>query len=225
MKKASLRLTNLHTNEQFDVDAEIPAEEWEVLLEFAQCADKLAQSEFVRAGMPSHYEIHWDQKTGFSNPVGRPPDAYVHEFLLLLRPLILGEERVSFEKAAGILGRRLAHPEARKIVKRVQKEFGGTSQAYYSLICNDTVLNSDEGLRLWLNGKIYHRDKEKQLQLRAMSQVLPEEMADAVFLDQLVDKALAVFNLVGFVRFLETGPGAVLHIPGTPKAGDDSPAS
>jgi hypothetical protein len=88
-------------------------------------------------------------------------DAELHELLHVLRPIILSREPASFEKMAGLLGKRFASDEMRKHLRAIRDIFEhGHLSRYMQVTVGGRELFKDETLKLWLNGEEYHQDSE-----------------------------------------------------------------
>jgi hypothetical protein len=188
------------------VAGNIPDDEWEVLLGFSEGAASLAGTEFVQRGMPVHYQIDGDGQLSATAERPLPEPSVVREFLHAMRPFILSKEPWSYQRVAGILGRRIDHPLWRGLIERDRKSFrADMSQAQFVVRAGGLVLNSEAALDLWLNGYEYHRDPEKRKRLEATQSDVKWELTEALFLDTLAAKAEAVFDMTKLVEFVRNG--------------------
>lgn len=147
----------------------------------------------------------WTPERGLE-PDSLPPAAEVRELLHLLRPLILESEATYLLKVCGILGKHLAHPFIRRKLGELGDTFSGRRlRSTYTFAVGDIVLNSDEGLKLWLNAYEYHRDEDKREVLEQIGAAVPLDVAKAFFLDVLMEKVQATSSLAEFVRNLVRG--------------------
>ena len=199
-----LRIKNHRDGTTSEVAAEIPDDEWQLLLAFAKETESLAQTAFVRTGMPARCELDDAGKLVSRSPL--PTTTVVREFLHTMRPFILTNEPWSYDRVTNILVRRLDHPLWRNLIKGFKRSFmADASQPSFTVAAGDLILNSEKALGLWLNGYEYHRDPDKRAALGATTSTVPPELSLALFLDILAAKAEAILELAGIVRFLQDG--------------------
>jgi hypothetical protein len=195
------------------VSVDIPADEWQLLLDFASYADQLESSEFLSAGISDHCEITVDGSIRVTRDL--PPTSQVRELLHVLRPLILQGEPTSYVRVVGILSRRIDHHLWRGFIKGYARSFrADNSQEFFTVKVGNLVLNSEEALDLWLNGYEYHRDRDKRDRLAASVGSEVTDASRALFVDLLGAKAEAMLEVRDLVRWLERGSVSETEGPG-----------
>jgi hypothetical protein len=210
------KISEHSTGTTSEIPVEIPEDEWQMLMDFAEGSKSLADTEFVRKGMPIHYEIDSVGTLVARNSSPLPLPSVMHEFLHAMRPFILSGEPWCYERVTGILRRRLDHPLWRNLIKGYVRSFrADDSQKSFTVRAGGFVLNSEKALDLWLNGYEYHRDADKRAQLEATKTSVSWELSQALFLDILAAQAEAIFELADIVRFLEDGLALVESSPST----------
>lgn len=186
------------------VSVEIPADEWQLLLDFASYADQLETTEFLRVGITDHCEVIVDGSIRVTKDL--PPASQLRELLHTLRPLILQNEPTSYVRVVGILGRRIDHHLWRGFIKGYARSFrADASQEFFTVRIGNLVLNSEEALDLWLNGYEYHRDREKRNRLSASIGSEVTETSRALFVDLLGAKVEAILEVRDLVHWIERG--------------------
>jgi hypothetical protein len=194
------------------VSVQLPADEWQLLLDFASYADQLETTEFLRVGITDHCEIMADGSTRVTRDL--PPSSQLRELLHVLRPVILQNEPTSYVRVVGILGRRINHHLWRGFVKGYARSFrADNSQEFFSVKIGNLVLNSEEALDLWLNGYEYHRDREKRHRLSASIGSEVTDVSRALFVDLLGAKVEAILEVRDLVRWIERGSVSEIEAP------------
>lgn len=95
-----------------------------------------------------------------------------------------------------VIARRVPDDAFRQALELQKARFSGKYfQSAIRISANNVVLNSGETLDKWLNAFEYHRDLDKQAFIRDLHQMLPLDDGQAVYLQLLSDRAVAVFNL------------------------------
>ena len=195
------------------VSVDIPADEWQLLLDFASYADELETTEFLRAGINDHCEITVDGSIRVTRDL--PPASQLRELLHVLRPLILQGEPTSYVRVVGILGKRIDHHLWRGFIKGYARSFrADNSQEFFTAKVGNLVLNSEEALDLWLNGYQYHRDRDKRDRLAASVGSEVTDVSRALFVDLLGAKVEAMLEVRDLVRWLERGSVSETEGPG-----------
>lgn len=194
------------TGEEHRVAGEFSDEDWAILSNFVAFADELEEAEYVKARLPLMGMIQWSDTKGWEIPE-LPPAGQVREFLHLLRPLILEGEDTYLPNVLGIIARTLNDKFVRANLKAARDAFlGKTMQGLYKWSVGDLVVNSDEGLKLWLNAFEYHRDEDKRALLKEMNRSLPLEVMKTQFIELLRYKYEVIAWTAGLIRQIERAP-------------------
>lgn len=200
----TLNIKDHRTGTASHASVEIPDEEWAALTGFCESAAALADTDYVRVGIPDLCEVNSDDLLVARTPL--PAPRIVREFLHVLRPLILSSEPYCYERITRILGRRLDHPLWRDLIKGYVKSFrADASQHSFTARAGDLILNSECALNLWLNSYEYHRDADKRAELDRAKDFVSWELSQALFLDILGAKAEAILELAEIIKFLSDG--------------------
>jgi hypothetical protein len=196
-----LSLTIEGTGEIITLSGAFSDSDWERLEAFVQYAEELLNSKFIQEGDGGQLSMQWHRETGLSVTARLPPWDDVIVFLHKFRPLLLLGESTSFYNIHSLLGKTLDHHLFRGILTREHELYSGKNmQSKLKITSNDAVLNSEKVLFDWLNSHEYHRNKEKQEFIASLHQMMPLDASKVVFLQLLVDKAFAVFNLAAFIQ-------------------------
>ena len=108
-------------------------------------------------------------------------DAELHEFLHVLRPVILQKEATSFNNVAALLGRRFASrafADHMKVIRRVFEH--GELNLYMQVSIGGQPLFHESLLDTWLNGAASRANAEKAEAWRALEKSLSTPNARAV---------------------------------------------
>src|SRR5258708_6374383 len=100
-------------------------------------------------------EIVADEKgTTVNAPL--PADKDLIELLHRLRPFILNDEPASFNRVAGVLGRKLTQQPIRDVLGAERRYYDGRAwQKQGTIRTGETTVNSDEIVMKWLNAYEY----------------------------------------------------------------------
>jgi len=123
-------------------------------------------------------------------------NAELYELLHVLRPVMLAEERASFERTLGLLGRRFkdkTFAQHQRSLKHIFEE--GELSNYMQISVGDQKLLHNSVLRLWLNGTQYHTDQEKKDAWEKLEKSLNEDNARALAIELVHSRVKALFLL------------------------------
>ena len=144
--------------------ARFSTDEIRLLREYRRNAARLRETRIIRDGLPSSIVYKWTNVAGtvVENEDGEVDFELVGSFLHHLRPLFLSEEPASFEKIAGLIGRRFSHRLMKRHLKAI-RSIAETSpfHAYGQITIGDVPLWDYKTLKKWLNAFEYHHDPEK----------------------------------------------------------------
>jgi hypothetical protein len=209
--------TSSKSGDAGEFEGDIPDEEWARLVRFAQCADRLASTGMVRDGCHVSVTLNADIREGIKVEGAAPLDDDLAAFLHRMRPFVLQDEATYFFKACNILAKYVAEPLFRRLLGRLRDLFSGEDfLAQIQIGVNNTLINTDEMLKNWLNADEYHGDEDKRRELEQLRKVFPEQGSRALFASMMMDKAKAVLEVARIVRAMEEGGGATTtHKPAT----------
>lgn len=196
-----LTLTRKDTGETVSLSGQFSDEDWQCLENFVEYTTDLLTTKFVKDGMPSSLNMHWDEKSGMVVATQLPLWDDVIVFLHRFRPLGLASENTYFYKICNILTRQLVHPYFRSMIEEQREIFSGKRfQAQIRISSDDIILNSEKVLYDWLNSYEYHRDKEKRAIVESLLGLLPLDAMKVFFLTLLCDKTQAIHNVAALAR-------------------------
>jgi hypothetical protein len=185
------------------VIGEIGDEHVELFTDFIEHAERLRQSDFLRAGGRASLNLNW--QAGFALQANallpeRPPyTEFIHE----IRPFILDNEPTHFYRVLGVVGKEVTNPCFRAVLKAASTMFAGKRIAdTVQVRAGDRDVISDAFVRDWLNAFEYHRARDKRQAIEALHQAVPLESTEAIVLMQLVDKASVILNVARMLEHL-----------------------
>ncbi len=192
---------NNETGEEETIGGEFTEEEHQVLVDFMDYAEALSTAPFLRSDNQGSAKMGQDGTGPLKFEITLPDWYEVMVFIHLLRPLILENERTNFNAVGGLLGKYLKDSWTIRQLLRGQRDMfsGRRDQRIIQFRSNDTLLNSEPVLQAYLNGFEYHRDKDKQVFVQGLHQMLPLDFSKVIFVGMLLDKASAIFSLADLV--------------------------
>lgn len=192
-------------------------EEWALAVEYAEYASVIETTQWVRRGMATNLSVKWDEAQGLTTKTELPTDVELREFLHVLRPLILQDERTFFLKILKIFSRHI-RLDGFAFFKQLKGQFTGhdfTRQVRIEVQrageTDRILLNSDDFLRLWLNAYEYHRDRGNRARIEELHEVVDLEHTKALMLHLLVDKTRAILSLRGLIATFQGGSGTTFR--------------
>jgi hypothetical protein len=118
-----------------------------------------------------------------------------------LRPLILQEEPFSFYNVANILGKGVSDRRVRRFLKSERSRFSGEYwRKMWQISCDETLLNSEEMFRKWLNSAEYHRDPDKRREVEELIRQSVPGLFQWVQTTMTFEKVEAVGNVAALAR-------------------------
>jgi hypothetical protein len=196
----SLTITERDGEPPVSVQGEIPDSEWDHLVSFTSYSADLESTKFVQDGMPASLKINWIDGAPLSFETRLPNWDDVVVFLHYLRLLYLQSEPAAFHVACNILSKRLASPHIRSMVQLQRDIYSGNlMRTAIRISVDDTVMNSEEALSVWLNSHEYHRDPGKRQFLAELNRMLPLDASKVLFISLLTEKVKAISAIAGFV--------------------------
>jgi hypothetical protein len=197
----SLLLT-VEGSEDTTLSGEFQDEQWSLLEKFVLYVTELSETKFLQSGDGGELRIQHDQ-SGMVVEVRLPPLDDISVFLHKFRPLILQKESTYFNKIHNILAKELTHPYFRSFLSEQHATFNGKDlQAAFQLRINDVLINSEKVLYEWLNAQEYHRLEDSQKFIAYLHQWIPLEASKVIFLQLLLGKAQAAYNVALLVKVI-----------------------
>ena len=188
-----------------EIEAEFRSEDIDVFRDFVAEAERLAESSWVKEGMPSGLDVTIDFSTGgVSGKAHGPHWDYVVVVLHKFRPFGLNDERTYFYKVAGILARQIDNPDFRAQIQSAKNQFSGKeNQSAFRLEANGAILNCGDTLDKFLNGREYHHDKDKDAFVQDLEAMLPNiDYVKPILCGLIADRVSAVFYLNDVIQCL-----------------------
>lgn len=189
--------------------------EIDLLRRYVEFVDRLRETKLLRRGMPAITNMSWKPDEGMKWTCPSYENSELHELLHVLRPLILSREATSFERIAGLLGKKFDSEKFRGHLKLQRTVFNdGELKLYMQISLNAQPLLDDATLKLWLNGEQYHTDEEKAATWKEIEEGLTIENTRAFVITQLQAKVKALFNLQYIASLILGKADAQLIVPG-----------
>ena len=177
-------------------------DEVERLRNFSRLMSRLASTQLVNRGIPAITKMQYAE--GAMHFVCEQySNGELHELLHVLRPLILQEERSSFQNIGAIVGRRLRHQLISARLKHLRRVYAeGDLSRFMQIKINEHPLFADETIKLWLNGEQYHSDDDKAAAWCRLENAMTASNARALVIEQLRSKVMALDELHSVVELL-----------------------
>jgi hypothetical protein len=205
----SLTIKNNRTGETISLAGEFADADWLYLLDFLGEADRLRKTRMIAQGMEVDYEFSWNHETGQQHKATLPPEDDVAAFLHRLRPFVLQQEPFFLPKVMNLLRKTVDNKKFNSILNVQTDRFFGRFKGL--TIATDTLdLTSDDTVLKWLNALEYHRDADKQKELREAASAIPAESQRAIFLAAMVSKAGTVLTLAEMIGAFRDRSGATI---------------
>lgn len=185
------------------ISATFEAPEIDLLRRYVEFVDRVRETKLLERGMPAITNMSWKPDEGMKWACSPYENSELHELLHVLRPLILSKEATSFDRIAGMLGKKFDSGNFRGHLKLQRTIFeDGELKLYMQISLNEQPLLADSTLKLWLNGEQYHTDEEKAATWKEIEDALTTENARALVITQLQAKVKALFNLQYIARLV-----------------------
>lgn len=206
-KQFSVTLSNPRMSSPVVAKGAIPDQEWRRMLAFAQYSRDLRSAALLNRDPPWSYRFAFSEGEGVKAP-NMPPPIEVRELAMLLRPFILQDETTYFYKIVNLFDKHFVPAEFREVFEAWRGRFSGRDgQELFRVEFRGIVLNSEEGLRLWLNAYQFHRDEDKRAILSQIEgSAVPFEVAEGLFVEMLTCQAEAVLLVGSFIERLDAVP-------------------
>ena len=181
------------------------ADDIELLRLFVVQMSRVREARLLQTGLPGISNIR------FANNVlefvcKEYTNADLHELLHVLRPLILENERASFQRVAALIGRRFGSRELADHLRTVRKVFNdGIASLYMQISLENQPLFDASVLNMWLNGTQYHTDSDKADEWAKVERTITEKNARALLMNQLHGKVHALMSLQYLVDLILQG--------------------
>ncbi len=215
-RRFNLRFRSRSAGTDVSTSGEIPETDWDRLMIYANEVVDLEQSEVIRRGLRVRIKLSWDAASRQLRYEGDlPSDDEIAALLHRLRPFVLQDETANFYRIVNTLSRYLNDGNARDFLRLQRDAYSGKSFQRQMRIgwkseSTQSVINSDETLVRWLNAHEYHRDKEKQEEIKRYDELLPPGVTRAIFVSMLLDKIKAIGNVAVVIRMLARSDGVPL---------------
>lgn len=197
------------TDRQLNISGEIPDDDWETLMVYADEVVALESMRVFQNGVNVHFSLKWDAGTRQLRFEGDlPPDEDIFAILHRLRPFILQKERANFYRIVKMLSRHLDDAIARAVLKRQRdlysgKDFQEQLTIQWQSESQRVVVNAEETVMKWLNAYEYHQDEQKRQEIEEIDRLLPRGAPRAIFVSMLLDKIKAIINVAVLIRTIE----------------------
>lgn len=202
MLKVKFNIQSSDMSEIECVEGEFTDKETEVLRCFIMYADRTSESRLLKNGLPMLKRMTFPNGE-FRIECEEYSNCDLYELLHLLRPLILDEEKASFEKVRVLIANKLKHQTIRSKIKEIKREFdNGIIAGFMQIKVNDVDLFCDRTFKLWLNGMQYHTDEEKREAWMKIENVLEGSNSRAYLITQIHSKINAIEKLYFLTKLI-----------------------
>ena len=186
---------------------EFTSEDWELLREFAELAERLSQSRLLKQPWGGlEFSVTYDDNGSHVTKSNLPDLEDFDACLLRMRPFVLKSSRLHFGKIRKLLAKALPHPEFQRYLKRQKEIFNGARQPV-QVVSDGTQLNSPNTVdELWLIAYKYHEEeKGKRDKLDALLQGHPMKrgLSEVLFIDLMLDRARAIMDVGNAIYCLQ----------------------
>jgi len=185
---------------------EFPDEDWSLLEEYLECSWRLAKCRFAQTSSQGKFKLHWKQGEPVQHEVTLPPEDDIFAFLHLMRPFVLQRERANFYRICKILARHIALAAFRQHLDVLRRRYSGQGIGFHIAV-GSLELTAEAALDKWLYAFEYHRDVDKQAELRALFEVFPESSARFLFLCSMLERAAAIGKVGAIIDGLKKREG------------------
>lgn len=199
----TITITDQNTKQETKVTADFGDDEIDILRAYCTYVEELSLAKILQTEIKLNFSLHLSKQGPITSNQTLPPEDDIIVLLHRLRPLILNDEYASFNRVAGILGKRLLEANIRSFLKEQHALFGGRKhQGLIEIKFHNQIVNSDKVLSDWLNAFQYHRVQSKRKEIERLQELMPLEASRAFFIMLLLDKVRAIFNISGMVELL-----------------------
>jgi hypothetical protein len=201
-EKAGLRLNDPISGDTSELIIEFTKKEWGRLQSYINAVHELHATRFVQNSSGVNLNFKFDKDVGITWSVKMPPEDDLFAFLHRIRPLILEKEPYNFQKIRKMIERKLQKSIPPILPFLLDLFTGKSMQRQVVMISNDHIINSEKMLFTWLNAHEYHRDQDKQEFLEELHKNMPLEWSRGIFVNLLIDKAKAIFQMADFIKLI-----------------------
>jgi hypothetical protein len=191
-------------NIQVIESGEFSEQEWDILDLFKREENQLSKSDAIMK-IKVNLNLNWNREQGFTDHSTLPSDDDLNNLLHRLRPFVLKDEPIYFNKVCNILKKHLKNEFSQKLIQDLKDLFSGKEfqSTKVQIEFNKETINSEKTLYKWLNAYQYHRDKGKQVEIETIHKLLPSQTTKAIFIYMMIDKAKAIRDTAEMIRILE----------------------
>lgn len=201
--EAKAYLTIGQSGDKYTVSGTFEDKEWKALLDFVQYANDLQSIQLIREGGKVTLNISNNVDSGMSYSVELPPEDQLLALLHRIRPFILQSEPTNFNRVCKYISRRFDDKSIRNFLKSLCERYSGKRmQTIVQVESNKVLINSEETLLKWLNANEYHKDHDKQAELKSLHQIVPLEASRTFFVMMLYEKIEVIFILANFINVM-----------------------
>lgn len=208
-KTVKLRTLDQNGENEEVVELTFEDKDWEILEDFARYAAQLEEKSLVKEGIPAALNVSWTEEQGLKVEAKLPSDDSIESLLVRLRPFLLMDESTNFNKVRNILAKATSNKRIRRHLDTLQFLYSGerlqslfVAGAYSPEHPEPQVINSETMFQTWLNGHLFHKNKEKQKVFDAMHAIMPQESTMALFMFLVTDKVAAILALRQIISLL-----------------------
>lgn len=201
--KESITIKTIETGESEIIELNLSESDKEILIAFIENVDRLRSSRIIKQGLNSSLKINYDEIKGISIATSVPHDDDLHSILHKLRPVLLHNEKASFNRVCATINKVARSSYTNTILKRARKQYqGDLLSSQIKIISNDTNLISEKTFMNWLNCHEYHQDQDKKIKLEKITKGIGLDAARSIFISILIEKIKAAILLSDFASVI-----------------------
>ncbi|MED5617647.1 hypothetical protein [Ideonella sp. BN130291] len=185
------------------VTGEFDDDDVDRLRDFATQMTRVKETALLARGFSGITNMKWEAGSGMVFTCAPYSNAELYELLHVLRPVILEEERTSFQKIIALLGRRFKDKTFAHHARSLRHIFEeGELSSYMQVQVGGQKLLHNSILKLWLNGTQYHTDQEKAESWKKLEDSLTENNARALAIELVHSRVKALLLLDHVVQLV-----------------------
>lgn len=166
------------------------------LRNFASQMSRVKQTLLLARGFSGITNMRWEAGSGMVFTCAPFSNSELSELLHVLRPVMLEEERTSFQRTIALLGRRFKDKTFAQHSRSLRHIFEeGELSLYMQVRVGGQKLLHNSILKLWLNGTQYHSDQEKADAWAKLEKSLTENNARALAIELVHSRVKALLLL------------------------------
>lgn len=172
-------------------------QDWSCIREFKRRVREISENSLLKTGYELKANMSWKAgEVPAFTVAALPPEEPFRSLLLTFRLFWANDEPSNFLRVLNIVGRHVAHDEARNILAGLKTQwnqalFGGVMFMSF----NGKELVANTVFDLWLNAHYFHTDSAKQGQLESLSKMLSPEFVKFLLANAVTECCKVILTL------------------------------